>query len=475
MRAASTDNRSAREVAVVVEEIESVPSVGVMLERLDAKEGVFVLGDFSQGGPGCYSYLGLGPVEVLEIGPDDGGDPIERLDGAWSRYRLRQERPLPAPFVGGWVGYLSYDLKGSIERLPDTVEHDIALPLARFCFYDHIIGWDHRAAKGYLLALHYDGELSGVAERLGRLRQLCRGGGETEREGPRPLTAGEAPDTSALIERMERNITEADYLSKVAESVEYIKAGDIFEVNLSRRLSRPYGSSAECLYEYLIRHNPAGYSVLLMGPGHAIVSASPELFLSQRGRHVVTRPIKGTIARGADEQQDQRNRQKLVESEKDRAELNMIIDLERNDLGRVCSYGSVKVIEERVIEAHPTVFHASATISGQLRDEVSAADLLRATFPCGSISGAPKIRAMEIIDELEPTGRSVYTGSIGWLGVNGDMDLNIAIRTIILTGGQAYVQAGGAIVADSDPQSEYDETVAKAAALVRALYATEAS
>ena len=452
----------------MIESIEQIPSLRVLLEHIRDFEEGFVLGDFSVQGPGRYSYLGMEPREELVFGAADEGDPFEKLDGAWERYRLKEGLEAPVPFAGGWVGYLSYDLGRYLERLPDGVEHDIKLPLFRFGFYDAVVAWDWHAKKGYLLALEYAGQDSRPKERLERLRRICqayRGDKEVKAEAADSNTG-----TVEIIEQMERNIRQEEYLKKVARAVEYIKAGDIFEVNLSQRFSCGYEAGGEVLYGYLARHNPAAYAVLLKAKGHAIVSASPELFLSKRGRNIVTRPIKGTSAREVNEEEDQANRKWLESSQKDIAELNMIIDLERNDLGRVCRYGTVRVLAEREIEAYPTVFHAVATVAGELREELSRADILRATFPGGSITGAPKIRAMEIIDQLEPTARSVYTGGIGWVGVNGDMDLNIAIRTVILAGGRAYVQAGGAVVADSDPEGEYEETLAKAAALVQAVW-----
>jgi para-aminobenzoate synthetase component 1 len=465
------------EVRLVVERIKRMSPLPVLLARLDGREGAFMLGDFGLNGAGRYSYLGLAPSEVLVFAQGEQGDPFELIDQACRRYQLKGEAKLPVPFVGGWVGYFSYDLGRYVERLPDKVRHDIPLPLLRLGFYDTIAVWDNQQSQGYLLALEYQQQAEGVRRRLARFRRLCQiDTGQAvqtnnQNGGARELISR----TAQLVEQMEHNIERDAYLDKVVQAIEYIKAGDIFEVNLSQRFAYAYKQSPAVLYEYLARHNPAGYAVLLAAADHAVVSASPELFLERRGDRIVTRPIKGTAPRGVDEQEDRRNRQWLLDSDKDRSELNMIIDLERNDLGRICRYGSVKVLAEREIEEHPTVLHTVATVAGVLWENTSTGAILRATFPGGSITGAPKIRSMEIIDELEPTARSVYTGSIGWIGINGDMDLNIAIRTVILTGGKAYVQVGGAIVADSMPQSEYDETLAKAAALVKALWATRES
>ncbi|MBN1765883.1 MAG: aminodeoxychorismate synthase component I [Sedimentisphaerales bacterium] len=461
---------------LIVEEIGRLPGLGGVLECLKGVGEYFVLGDFSAGGAERFSYLGINPAEVVVFKRGGTGDPFEMLRGCCDKYHLEESGGWPAPFVAGWVGWLGYDLGRFIEHLPDGVVHDIALPLMRFGFYDSIIAWDGEEDKGYLCALEYDRQKISAPQRMARLREIVRAGenGDNSPAWDKPGLKVTVP-ASEMVGAMELNIARDDYLGKVARAVEYIRAGDIFEVNLSQRFSQPFAGAAGDLYRWLAQYNPADYSALIKGDGFGIVSASPELFLSRRGEKIVTRPIKGTMPRGRNENEDQLNKDKLEHSEKDRAELNMIIDLERNDLGRICRYGSVKVLEERTIETHPTVFHSVATIAGQLWPDTDIARILRATFPGGSISGAPKIRAMEIIDELEPTARSVYTGSIGWIGLDGNFDFNIAIRTIILAGNSAYIQAGGAIVADSEPQAEYDETIAKATALLRAIKATDVS
>jgi len=460
-------------VKLLTEKAAHIPPLSVLLERLAPYGESFVLGDFSADGPGRYSYLSLSPREVLIFNPGYPGDPLALFDEALQRYQLSEDTTLPVPFVGGWVGYLSYDLGRYIECLTDNVTHDIGLPLLRFGFYDSLLAWDQQERNGYILALEYPEQKSSPSDRLDQLRLLCQDSAKSQLATIQTVTPSKKiPATIELVKKMRANIKHHDYLDKVTQAREYILAGDIFEVNLSQRFSCPYRTQPEKLYYYLTEHNPAGYAALLRGSDHAVVSASPELFLSKRNNQIITRPIKGTAPRGKTSRQDQARRDQLLHSGKDKAELNMIIDLERNDLGRVCRYGSVEVLQERIIETHPTVFHAVATIAGQLRRNVSIADILRATFPGGSITGAPKIRAMEIIDELEPTARDVYTGSIGWIGLNGDMELNLAIRTVILIGQEAHVQVGGAVVTESDPQKEYDETLDKAAALVRALYVT---
>jgi para-aminobenzoate synthetase component 1 len=265
------------------------------------------------------------------------------------------------------------------------------------------------------------------------------------------------------------NFTRQGYLAAVEKARQYIIAGDIFEVNLSQRYTAEFHGDPFRLYLKLREINPAPFAAYLNFPEVKVISASPERFLRLQGDLVETRPINGTIRRGRTPQEDRENAQWLLNSEKNRAENIMIVDLERNDLGRVCRYGSVKVTELAVLETFPTVFHLTSTVTGRLRENTGRADLLKATFPGGSITGAPKVRSMAIIDELEPTRRSVYTGSLGYFSFDGDLDLNIVIRTFLVKDKKAYFQLGGAVVYDSDPQAEYQETLDKGRALFQAL------
>jgi len=267
---------------------------------------------------------------------------------------------------------------------------------------------------------------------------------------------------------MERGV----YERMVARALEYIAAGDIYQVNLAQRLRFDEVADPLETYRVLRRVNPARYAALLRWRDGAIGSVSPELFLHTRGREVLTRPIKGTRPRTHDAVLDAAYRQQLIDSAKDAAELAMIIDLHRNDLGRVCEYGSVRVRNARRLEAHPTVFHTVADVCGRLRADRDLLDLLAACFPAGSISGVPKIRALEIIDELEPVARGVYTGAVGVLGLDGQMTFNVAIRTLQFCKQAATLYVGGGIVADSDPADEYEETLAKARGIVEALTMT---
>ena len=321
-----------------------------------------------------------------------------------------------------WVGYLSYDLGRYFEHLPSRAIDDLRLPL--FCFTLH----DSAAP---------------------------------------PATLPEAPSTHRA-QGLRSNFTRDAYLAAVAHCINYIAAGDVFQVNLAQRFSVALPADPASIYANLLRETPAWYGALLQYPDLALICNSPEMFLHvlpqpDGSRTVVTRPIKGTRPK-----RDGLDRE-LHDSAKDQAELNMIVDLERNDLGRVCEIGSVRVTRPREIESHPTVYHGAATIEGRLRSDVGFVDLLRATFPGGSITGAPKIRAMQIIDELEPHRRGPYCGAIGYLTPGGGMEFNVAIRTMIVKEGLVHVPVGGGIVADSKPADEYEETLVKARAMFTAL------
>jgi len=317
-----------------------------------------------------------------------------------------------------WVGYLSYDLGRLFEKIPSRAIDDLKLPI--FCFARSCSTTAHRSPA---------------------------------------CTCGATPDIS-----LRSTVTLNQYLAAVEQAIAYIRAGDVFQVNLSQRFTLPLPADPIDVADRLRRVSPARYGAFLDFGDHSIICNSPELFLRLTpDRRIVTRPIKGTRPRAPGMERE------LLDSVKDQAELNMIVDLERNDLGRVCEVGTVRVTEPRVIEAHPTVYHGAATIEGTLRADVSFVDLLRAVFPGGSITGAPKIRAMEIIEELEPVRRSPYCGAIGYLAPGGEMEFNIAIRTMIVKDGLVHIPVGGGIVADSDPVAEYEETLVKSRAMFAAL------
>jgi len=377
-----------------------------------------------------------------------------------------------------------------MEHLPSTAIDDLKLPESCFAFYDTVVAFDHLEKKAYVVATGFPELEEGQRLRRARMRleemkgRLCsshsiavvsRSGGQSEGEAKRCCGGDYAMATTSGNDgqgkeiRLKSNFTPEEYKRAVNRVREYIAAGDVFQVNLSQRFEADWGIPPYELYKRLRTVNPAPFAGYLNFPGVVVVSASPERFLKVRSDLVETRPIKGTRPRGGDPTEDERLAYELIHSDKDRAENVMIVDLERNDLGRVCHYGTVKVSELAILEIFPTVFHLTSTVIGRLRRGKSNIDLLKATFPGGSITGAPKVRAMEIIDELEPTRRSVYTGSIGYMGFDQDMDLNIVIRTFLIKEGKAYFQVGGGIIYDSEPEAEYAETLDKARALIRAL------
>jgi para-aminobenzoate synthetase component 1 len=425
---------------------------------------------------GRYSFIGSDPFLVMKSKGDEvtlirngaeekrKGNPFDILGDLLQTYAVDGSRS-PVPFTGGAVGYLSYDLCHFIEKLPQNAVDDLNLPDLYLGFYDAIVVFDHQENKTYIVSTGFpekdeEKRRRRAGARIEELRNMVM-------LAPPPLIDKET--VAAITKKLKANFSHAGYLEAVAKAREYICAGDIFQVNLSQRLEVDINIEPYELYKRLRKINPAPFANYFNFNEVSIVGASPERFLKLQGNWVETRPIKGTKPRGKTPKQDKALALSLVKSTKDRAENIMIVDLERNDIGRVCRYGTVKVKELAILETYPTVFHLTSTVVGQLREGKNAIDLLKATFPGGSITGAPKVRAMEIIDELEPTCRSVYTGSLGYLSFSGDMDLNIVIRTFIVKDNRVYFQVGGAIVYDSEPESEYIETIDKGRALIRAL------
>jgi para-aminobenzoate synthetase component 1 len=441
---------------------------------------------------GRYSFLGSEPFLVMssrgsEITLARGrehevqhGNPFDAMGKLLEIYKL-DHCPAPVPFLCGAVGYFGYDLCHFIERLPSTAIDDLNLPESYFAFYDALMAFDHLEGKAYLVATGFpeleEGQrlrrarmrLEEMKDRLSSSHSVIASQAKQSRDRNCFVATTPRNDRQGKEIMLKSNFTPEGYIKAVSRVREYIAAGDVFQVNLSQRFEADLKIPPYELYKRLRMVNPAPFASYLNFPGVAIVSASPERFLKVQSDLVETRPIKGTRPRGRDSIEDERLAHELIHSTKDRAENVMIVDLERNDLGRVCRYGTVKVTELAILETFPTVFHLTSTIVGRLRRGKSNIDLLKATFPGGSITGAPKVRAMEIIDELEPTKRSVYTGSIGYLSFNGDMDINIVIRTFLIKEGKAYFQVGGGIIYDSDSEAEYIETLDKAKALIRAL------
>jgi para-aminobenzoate synthetase component 1 len=385
------------------------------------------------------------------------GDVLTMLTGLLHRFGLANAAEQPdlkiPPFQGGMIGFFGYDLAPLIERLPRRTPRDSRLPDIRLALYDTAVTVDNRTGRVELWAWDLLGEGRPAAERRCRAWRKALDRANRAPRAAAKTTRSIGPPTSSF----DRDV----YLATVRRVLEYIAAGDVFQVNLSQRFTSLGRFDALDLYLRLKEKSPAPFAAFLHWRDLAVVSASPESFYRTRGDVLVTRPIKGTRPRGLDQVDDNRLAAELLASPKDRAELTMIVDLERNDLGRVCEYGSVNVRDPLTIESFAQVHHLVATVEGRLRPDAGPVDVLRALFPGGSITGAPKIRAMEIIDELEPNRRSLYTGAIGYLSQGGSSAFNIAIRTILVEGDRASFQVGGGIVADSDPEAEYEETLAK--------------
>jgi len=408
--------------------------------------------------------------EAKHLGRPAASQPFGQLQQALDKYRLEDHRGGALPrgaFTGGWIGYFGYELGRHIERLPETTVDDLQMPLIRLAFYDRFVCLDHRTASWYLAALDIEGDDEPVDAKLDALETLTERAGDAD-EPDLPPADIERVD----LERVRCNMDRAYYMEALARIKRHIRDGDVYQINFSQRFVCPFTGSAMDLFAWQNRYNPSPFAAYLDDGRFQIVSASPEMFITLRDGRVSTRPIKGTrprldeAANGRAAALNAAARRNLLANPKEQAELNMIIDLERNDLARICVPGTREVVEPRTVVAYPTVYHALATVAGQVREAMSFCDILRAVFPGGSITGAPKIRAMEIIDQTEPTARGVYTGSIGFIGIDGSVCLNIAIRTIILRQRQAFVQTGGGIVADSDPQDEWNETLTKARALL---------
>jgi len=400
-------------------------------------------------GRGRYSYLCVRPRQVL-LGE---ADPFRRVSKALGP---RQE-PLPGlpPFQGGAAGLFAYDLAWQVEHLPEGQPDDLGLPRLAVGLFDCIAAWDHAQGKAWVI---------GPPDQAEALR--------AELDAAPPLP----PVEWSLRARFTPDQSPVSYQAAVQRVIDYIHAGDIFQANLSQRFQSelPEGLTPFMLYRRLRMLSAAPFAAFLGLGGDGLLSASPERFLALGGdARVEARPIKGTRPRGRTPAEDQAWAEQLLASEKDRAENLMIVDLMRNDLSRVCRLGSVKVPELFSLERFISVHHLVSAVEGQLRPGLGPCDLLAATFPPGSITGAPKVRAMEIISELEKARRGPVFGSIGWIGWDGRMDSNVAIRTMTVSQGRVAVRAGGGIVAESDPLAEYEETLLKAGAMLRSLEGME--
>jgi anthranilate synthase component 1 len=430
-----------------------------------------------------YTFAGAHPEEVFRYGNGacvlenrerlvrEERDPISFLRERVQRFRPVRLPGLP-PLIAGAIGYFSYDMVRLIERLPKRLRDEIGLYDAVLMFYHGLIAFDHVQHRLWIVRnVFTEGHGSPRAKYDAAVREIKR-----TRELLEEPVAAEHPKKSSKTSRrvplkVSSNFRRPEYLEVVRKAKQYIRAGDIFQVVLSQRFSVKAQANPFEIYRQLRALNPSPYLFYLQLNDVAVVGSSPEMLVKVQGRDVFYRPIAGTRRRGKDEAEDQRLEREMLASEKERAEHIMLVDLGRNDLGRVCEYGTVKVEKLLTVERYSHVMHIVSSLRGRLREDVDCFDALMACFPAGTVSGAPKVRAMEIIEELERTRRGIYAGGILYLDFAGNLDSCIALRTMVVKNGVAYVQAGGGIVADSTPEGEYQESVNKSRALLTALEA----
>jgi len=445
----------------------------IFLSLRDERNVFFLDSGMDHGNLGKYSFIGCNPVELIKA-KDSGveitsytdgkpalvkkeGNPFDYLNDIYKKYETEYKTELP--FIGGLVGYLSYDLCHFIEKLPRTTIDEVNIPDMYFGVYKGSVVIDHVNNKKFITDINDDGHGESRLEALIHIIENA----DIDVKSFRKISDNK---TKTVIES---NFEKEDYKKAITKVKDYIRSGDIYQVNMTQRFKGKMNCSAIELYEKLRAINPAPFAIYMDFDQGQIVSSSPERFIKVEDGRIETRPIKGTRRRGSTPEEDEIIKAELQNCEKDRSELLMIVDLERNDLSKIAKTGTVEVTELFALEQYATVHHLVSTIQAEIEEGLSPIDVIKATFPGGSITGAPKIRAMEIIDELEPTSRNIYTGSIGYIGFNGDIDLNIVIRTFVCKDGEAYFQAGGGIVWDSDEESEYIESLDKARALKRAL------
>jgi anthranilate synthase component I len=454
----------------------------------------FLLESAEQGRLGRWSFLGFRPRAILrwsdgslsewssETASESGAgglaphrvieapDPYAAVAEYLGRYKIAEPDELP-PFAGGAVGFFGYDLVRTVEPLPEPNPDPIGLPDMALMITDVLVAFDHQRHEVTLIANAFV-EDDGIEDAYARAVETIGEVREKLREPIPPIGPGvhgrEAEEMPVDVQ-FESNMSREEFEGTVSRIIEYVYAGDAFQVVPSQRFTSPCPVEAFSIYRGLRTVNPSPYMYFLDFGDFEIAGASPEPLVKVTGDRVETRPIAGTYPRGADEEEDRLAAERLLQDPKERAEHVMLVDLGRNDLGRVCEYGSVKVDELMVVETYSHVLHIVSQVSGKLRDGVSAVDALRSILPAGTLSGAPKVRAMQIIDELEPVKRGPYGGAVGYLSYTRDLDTAIYIRSVVVKDGLVHVQAGGGTVADAQPAYEYNESVNKAKAVFRAV------
>lgn len=418
-------------------------------------------------GLGRYSFIGINPFLNIKSygnkcwinGQLQEKDIFHCLKDILKNYKITNETNLP--FISGGIGYFSYDLAREIEALPDKALQDIIIPECYYNFYDNIIIVDNQLRETFITAL---GVLKDEDESIAEIEGKIKHGKKVKYDKEKYERK-----IDTYKKGFNSNFTKEEYIKSVDKVREYIRTGDIYITNLTQRFWCNTEKEPYEVYKKLRYINPAPFAAFINCDDFTIISSSPERFLSIRNDIVETRPIKGTRPRGNTFDEDEKNKKELLNSEKDKSELLMIVDLERNDLSKVCTPNSVKVTELFKLEEYSTVFHLVSTVVGEIKGKYNCIDCIKACFPGGSITGAPKIRSMEIIEELEGIRRNIYTGSIGYIGFDGSVDLNIVIRTILMKESKAYFGVGGGITWESNSAYEYEETLDKAKALMEAL------
>jgi anthranilate synthase component 1 len=450
-----------------IADCETPVSAFLKLRALAPGEPAFLLESAEQGQRvGRWSFIGFRPRAVVRWSLGDGGDPYALAAAEVARHR---QAPLPdlPPFAGGAVGYFGYDLVRTVEPLGEPNPDSLGLPDMALMLSDVLVVFDHLKHTVTILAHVHpedadaDGSYAAAAATIDEVRGALA--------GPVPGLGSTASGQVRPAPEFASNMPREQFEAMVARIVEYVHAGDAFQVVPSQRWSAPVAGDPFSIYRGLRAVNPSPYMYFLDFGDFQVAGASPEPLLTVSGRDVSTRPIAGTRPRGASAEDDRRIADELLADEKERAEHVMLVDLGRNDLGRVCEYGSVTVDRFMEVETYSHVMHIVSAVSGTLREGIGPMDALRSVLPAGTLSGAPKVRAMQIIDELEPVKRGGYGGAIGYLSYTGDLDTCIHIRTVVVKDGMAHVQAGGGTVADARPDYEYEESLAKAQAVMRAI------
>jgi len=455
---------------IIIKEIKLNTDIEDLYSHFNKNNNTSFLNSCLQKDVGRYSIIGLEPYliikyknEFLEISCNGQKNvlktnPFNHIEHLLKKYKVKNKTKLP--FIAGGIGYLGYELKNILEKLPQTTKDDLKIPDLYFVFYNSIIIYDKLKRKTYLSCVDLKSNNKEIIEkRITKLKNKINGINKSH----------VVKKSNKRKYKIKLDISKKEYIDAIRKIKKYIKKGHIYQANFSQRFESGWYNNPYELFMRLNKINPAPFSTYLNFEGFKIISSSPERFFKVDNQDIETRPIKGTRPRGKNKPEDKHYKKELLKSKKDQAELYMIIDLERNDLSRICIPGSVIVKENKRLESYSSVHHTVGIVEGKIKKNTSLMDCIRAMFPGGSITGCPKIRCMEILDELEKNNRNIYTGSVGYLSFHDTMDLNIVIRTFIYKNKKIYFQVGGGIVIDSKPEEEYQETFDKAKALITSI------